>query len=914
MPPAPTSSQTSPPVPPAPPTPVRYAFYDKYHGVQRAYALGVPNSRLLTCTVAQFMHAVTLEHRKLCSENKCSLCPGSILVKSAWLVHIRDPSVEQPLPDKLEQDAAGGIRLMEAAKLLSEYINPNFPDGKTVIRVLLETTFEIKKDVMESPKKRPLAEVTEDSPHSGEPENKRPRPPEPTPEGLCIIPPHNPVAPINLPRPFFAFSSLSQQEGIVFVDRSLFIQALDVTLRQHLACVVTFPRSAGKTFIMAMLNAWYDSTISPELWEKLFLPLAIGPAIRKAQLTGKGLFWSARKHLCLAFNFADVHWDRADGSSVARAIESYCFAVLQQFVEKHHKELGFNTFERWEPSLTHRIEKIENTLLKQFHSNPAEQCTLFITIDHLDSPVIRLLATSGGSKSITTAITTMAAVITPLLALAGSRRMRRSKMLLNSTLFPFGGIPWSRLRNISFLPDVKGTYGMSLEAVDTLFTVLSRNRPPPAEGYPDLTLPRWREFLGEFTPPSAHPGDNPPKDIYTFDLVLRSGATIFEIESEHRELSSSPLVVKIAETCQFMLMDSNLRRNQPLNLAPIHEIWPYYLGKLWSREETLWAVLLWLGVLKVTDEGTHRPDRLWALATRSQTLAKEIFVHCPELPKDQPNESKREIQMRGLLERDPTHFADTMSERLAWKHHRDLYQMGEEALQATFDEYMGGDLKYKNHYFPQLGLLTNSKKQKEPRSAEGHLRDAPGEGRFGYPDFFFCRPALHGKRAMVGELKFLSLFGVLRAKYQTKEAFIHAMFEDPQCSFRERCKREGKRLLRLPLKDLEQVRYSRFDSEKKSWENVSVKDVLDAALKQVQWYVDAVTSGIADEGQPSEGVTRAETRVKVTKGSDEVFGVVFCGVGPRMITKLTETQSSKYHYTAQPNYRRLFDEDDYFKQ
>ncbi|KAJ7042379.1 hypothetical protein C8F04DRAFT_1251820 [Mycena alexandri] len=845
-------------------------------------------------SVAEFMRRVSVEHRKRYSENRCSVCPGLMFIKSAWLVHIPDPTAEH-LPDPLEQDAAAGVRLMEAAALLSEYVDLNLSDDDKVIRVLFESTFELKANVAESPTKRAL-EVSQDSAQPIGPESKRLRPLDPTPEGLWIIPPKDPAIPLNLAPPSINFPSLLGQEGIVSIDKSISIPALDSTLETQWACVVTLPKSTGKMFIMSMLYAYYDSTADPEIWEKLFMPLAIGPGIRKAQAQGRVLC-SARKHLCLLFDFNNIQCEHVDGKGLGRAIDSYCCAILREFAKKHHIKLGFTTFNEWEKTPLEMIQKIKDTLLKQYRSDPNTQCTLFIAVDHVDFPILRLLAASRAPESITLVTATMVDLITALMSLAGPSNMKVSKMLVNSTLFTFAGRPWDGMKNLSSIPNLQKAYGMTSAEVDSIFSVLSRNRPPTK--YLDLSDARVPRFLGRFTPPSF------VNHVYTFDLVLQHAATFLKIDSGHKILPDSPLVLSIAERCVPLLADSNLRRKRPVYLSPIREIWPLKLNGLRSKEEILWMVLLCLGILMVTDEGSHRPDQLWALAVRCPTLETQIFGNCPILPKTELEESGRETQMRALFERNPTILMDIMSERLARKHHRDLYQMGEEALQATFDEYMENpELKWKAHYISQLGLLTNSQKTKEARSDEGHLRDAPGEGRFGYSDFFLCGL----KRAVVGELKYLSLFGFLRAKYHTKAEFIKKIFEDPTCSFRAHCKKEGKRLRRLPLQKLRGETYFRFENGRGNL--VFVGAILDEALKQVECYVKAVVGGIAMQGNPLEGVTRAETRVNVTSGSDEVFGVVFCGVGPRMVTIMADTKSSKYHYAGRPNWRSLYDEDD----
>lgn len=119
-----------------------------------------------------------------------------------------------------------------------------------------------------------------------------------------------------------------------------------------------------------MLQAYYDSTLDTEIWEKLFMHVAIGPEIRKAKSKGE-VFCSAQKHLCLLFNLHDVQWGSNADGDIGRSIDSYCCKVLQQFAKKHHTELGFGTFAQWErSSVTHMIERIVSFVSNSSYHHP----------------------------------------------------------------------------------------------------------------------------------------------------------------------------------------------------------------------------------------------------------------------------------------------------------------------------------------------------------------------------------------------------------------------------------------------------------------------------------------------------------------------------------------------------------------
>ncbi|KAJ7037879.1 hypothetical protein C8F04DRAFT_1256396 [Mycena alexandri] len=109
-------------------------------------------------SVAEFMRRVSVGHRKLDSETKCTACPGLMLIKSAWLVHLPDPAAEH-LPDPLKQDAAAGSR-----HLAFRVHCVNASDNNNIIRVLLDSAFELKANVAESPAKRALEELSSTNP------------------------------------------------------------------------------------------------------------------------------------------------------------------------------------------------------------------------------------------------------------------------------------------------------------------------------------------------------------------------------------------------------------------------------------------------------------------------------------------------------------------------------------------------------------------------------------------------------------------------------------------------------------------------------------------------------------------------------------------------------------------------------
>ncbi len=540
--------------------------------------------------------------------------------------------------------------------------------------VLLVNSPLVKRDVQVSPEKRAL-QVAEDPVRVQASENKAkrlkpeledailmaksntPSIPITLPPGLMATPPKDASSPMNIPPRSSNFPSLLGSEGTVYIDKSMSIIVLDEVL-EYWPCIVTLPIGTGKTFILSMLLVWYDRGITPDERDKIFLHLGIGPHLQASKSKGE-VFHSAGEHLCLLFDLGSVRntFKGVTSDAIVKSIKVYFCRTLLQFLEKYKAELGFREFTREDKkSPVRMMERIvgfrfpsykNNTLIISFQLEALEvqkrakrPCTVFIGVDHIDAPLLHFVETTATNVAlrqpqyVLSIVTELANFVNVLMKvkLGISEPTRRSKLLINSCLFTFHNDPWKSLHDISSLKALRETYGMSPEQADGVFALIPKNRDLP------LSRPKLRSDLKfsesgarnltVFAPPSADDVSSPK--IYSFDLVFHYTAAWMGLPNLRDHVGSPyrALLQSIFQDCRPLLVDSNLRRKHHVHLSPIHAIRPSPLTQLWTDEQTLWTLLLCLGVLVVSDVEKHRADHSWVLEFRSQTTATKVCINC----------------------------------------------------------------------------------------------------------------------------------------------------------------------------------------------------------------------------------------------------------------------------------------------
>ncbi|KAJ7782307.1 hypothetical protein DFH07DRAFT_319141 [Mycena maculata] len=649
---------------------IQFLFLDKHHRPDfRPRTISIPAPKFMCMRVYEFFLMVETQHRAECKQGRCVLCQGGMLIKCAWRVNMQVATAEQITRGiELEHDAAKGIELMIPHWTMWQYLKSTGDPYR--IDVLFECTFD-KTDQWETdlpsmvPAKRTRS-LSEDA-AAGSAENIPIR----QPDGLRAD-----DTPIDLPDPSFTFPFPSHIDStkLAVVDKTKFIPALDDLLGQHRGCMIISPKGTGKSVLASMLRTWYDCKSTGTEANRNFQCLKIATIVahRKKEKTLPKLMWSGRCCLCLSFDLAKVE-KATGGDRVARSIDRYICQTIQAFVLEYHKQLGgvimFSPEQSESPAGMLKI-------IARHLKNP-----LFICVDHWDDPYLAALGPNDGAA--TDIATNLTSFLECLNALRLSKKAPVKLLILgNIPVFQDPGVAW--IKNITLHHSMDGVLGMNFQELDNFFLVVSRGRRV------QLSTQGLYRTLGRFSPPYIIPGDCPPPDVYTFTLVLHYVANTLDLQSGHRTPPYSPLFGKISELCVDLLEHSSLRRGRTVLVAPFSHITSVSLTTFVKHEDALWKLLFYLGALRVTNPGERDPDPMWTMEISSAFAHKQLFSPYTTMPNN-VHESKREAQLRSLLERNPGPMMDAITYRLEFTALMDLQEMPEAGFQAMFNGYMADE-------------------------------------------------------------------------------------------------------------------------------------------------------------------------------------------------------------------------------
>ncbi|KAJ7782302.1 hypothetical protein DFH07DRAFT_790078 [Mycena maculata] len=877
---------------------IQFLFLDKAHQAEFSIrTIAISPGEFDRLLLYRFFGIVQTQHRSECENGRCLLCQGAILIKCAWRVDIPLATAEQITRRiELEHDAAKGIKLMDPMDYVKHYFKSSIDED--VIQVLFECTFDkadkwyndLKSAV---PAKRGRSPSKDAATGSADKLPGLEPVPIPNPEGLRVIPFADLNTPIGIPEPSFTFLSPTDSEGIVFVDKTKYLIALDHLLDTHPGCAIISPKGTGKTVLGSMLHAWYDC--DKTIYRVPFEDLEIGKIGEQRYMdnTLPESRWSRRQCLCLSFDLAKI--DKASSSDgVLHSIRRYLCRTIQAFVVKYREQLGVITFS---PEQSESPTK----MLSLLSANLPPKHRVFACVDHWDAPVLDSLPTLNDE---------VAKIITEFLA-------NLTTVFAEDKLLIIGNIPLfranSRIENVMSLPSMNGALGMSLQELSDFFSVLSHNRRVRLS-----TRQRGLfRLLGRFSPPFRTEAGHPP-DAYNFNLVLHYVATSLNLQSAHSTLPDSSLLGTISQHCRSLLENSSLRRGRSVHVAPFHDIDSALFTTFVKHEEALWKLLFFLGALKVT-EWKESPDPMWTMEIASGFAQTQLFSSYAHMSYIIMHGGKREAQLQSLMERDPIPMMDAITYRLVFTPLMDLYEMSEAVFQTMFNGYMADEEKtYLSNYFPQLGLLTDAR-QPNDGSARNQANPQAGLGRYGYADIFMR--GLRPGRVVVLELKYISVCSLLLAiKMLTEGAQMaatgtkRAPKKDTKKTSRPRfsrkiCLQKIEELATLPIEKLQELDYHYYDSTAGRSVTRPIKLFFKEAVIQLKSYVNAIANGEAT-GNIRNGITEAERRVQVvgaqsSKDADEVIGFVVCGIGRRIITIPVEpdVQNTKYQYSEWPNWQ-----------
>ncbi|KAJ7141325.1 hypothetical protein C8R44DRAFT_244515 [Mycena epipterygia] len=884
---------------------IQCIFFDKAHRqkIQHHAIVVDPEELSAGMQVSLFLMIAQKQHRNTCRMGHCPHCPGAILIKSAWRVNIPVATAQQTTEKiaELEHDPSNKTEFMVPELCLSQYIDPS--SEQDMICVLFEATFD-RTD--ESFNRHPLLKrKTEDDKGEEEEDDdgekaKRPKQEIRQQKGLHVRRSPDPSAPINILPPSCTFASYIEMTGVVFVDKTRFISTINGLLDEHNGCIVVLPPGTGKTTMMSMLTAWYDCQLdgdpNGDRHTEMFANLEIDNEVRRRCAKNFSLdsetIWSRRQCFCLVFDLRKVEKSRtADG--IFRSLNKYLCKTMTDFVAKYQEKLGELEFSGEElGSAVKMVKKIFDHVA----SHKIKGRRLFVGADHWDKFILETLTLHAAAGTATERIIANMIVFLTQLTDPG-RKGRRVKLLVLGNLPPFGAM--GAMENISLLECMDGAFGMNSQELRGFFTILSQGRrrklTPNGAGM-------WGR-LGCFTPPEIHSDDRSPERVYNFNLVLYHVASTLNLDNAHRTLADSPMLIAISKLCETLLKYSSLRRERQLTISPILNVTSPSLVGFTKNEQVLWQLLFYLGALKVSDPG-REPDQMWTVEVSSTFAAHQLFSRYPPIPHDEIQaEAPLEIQLRALLERDPSALIKAISDYLSDKPLMDLYKMGEAVFQTMFDVHMANGSRQVNNYFAQIGLHT------DPTKTGDEQDYSAGQGAYGYIDIFLCGLSdLRPGRVVAIELKYISLHGLFRAMHDTDTGCHNAVGK----KFREPCLLKIEELEKMSIAKLRQMHYH-FYSKGGEPNTVTLGIHLDDAVAQLQSYMSAIVDGQARD-QIKKGISTYEKRIKVvTAGStrvvDEVIGFVVCGIGRRIITITVEprTQNTQYQFSAMPSWRTTWE-------
>ncbi|KAJ7216781.1 hypothetical protein B0H12DRAFT_1329469 [Mycena haematopus] len=899
---------------------------DRFHplGSNPHVVLELDPIALRDMPVSLLMRTFQDQHRSQCKQGLCIHCPGTILVKSAWLLDkTPDPTAFHTTGsglalDAVQHDPVRGVEFMMSGDLMSAYSDIEY---RAVVLVLLECTFANNDPFFNRSSDKSTEKRQRE--HVNDKEGKRARVEvAPYPKGLCVVPfPKDPTAPLNILPPSFTFTSCIEHPGVVWIDKTRYIPVLDLLLRMNTGCIVALPPGTGKSHIGQILQAWYDIEGDKNTFTELFFGKS-SPDIsflfnkRSADIQAGhtwAYYWSSRKCLCLVFNFGEIE--------DSNGFDFYLLKVLHAFISKYEEHLGTLVIDSKEPPIS-----ILDIILKRVSS---QDLKLFLAVDHWDYPILRSLPSGDGDAS-------FVKVIDFLVAMARSRQ----RLLILGNLSPMQFLKVKvkdntpkRLKDISLHRDLNGAFGMTGQELEDLFQVLSCNRYEKLDSHAAALTGK----LGHSSPPSLDPEDvSPPLGMYNFQLVLSYAAVALNLDSPHQILADSPALEKFLQCCGNLLKHSSLRRGRQMTIPPILGIDRTSLLRCTKNEEYLWQVLFYLGVIKIVHVERDR-DPMWTAEISNSSIANQLFAAHPLTLN--VRETTRDIQLRALLERNPRPMMAAIANRLSRRPLRTLYGMKEEGFQELIDSFMEDNLifnnpssqldtkqrspKYINQYFSQLGLATKVKGNSNAQTnlsgkGKGPTKPQPqisGTGPFGYLDIFICDLRdLHPGRVVAMELKYVSLFSLFRVMHTSHEGCEKAVYRDGG-KFTENCLLKIEELDKMSTADLRNLEHWYYNSDEQQGKIRKIGVMLNDAVIQLQSYMDAIVHGrvITDVAGNvlTTGITNAEKRVAAIKATpiDEVLGFVVCGIGRRIIAIPVEptTPNTQYKYQANANWQAVFE-------
>ncbi|KAK7005916.1 hypothetical protein R3P38DRAFT_3040354 [Favolaschia claudopus] len=900
--------------------------------------------------------------------SNCTTCTSPILIKAAWFCkRLREPLVNSdgevidvsPLgtnfwpkesdPDRgaiflaphllvkhsLGRGGANGVN-----DLLNGPIDP--ATGNLIVHFLCETVVD---KASSSHSTVVAARKLDDADNDGHGGGKRAKlDPDLNliiPRGLFIIPipAHDrETVTFSLPPQSFTMEQLvSATPGTVFVDKTDHIMSLSRLLALG-GSYIYLPPKTGKSTLLNMLSAFYDCAQSQELTRRVFgrREVKISSMNSNKNPATQNPDHFAGKYMCLCFDLRPLAFTITDlkggVNHIISLIDQHLSTTIRNFVEKYRAMFPATKLPQFtaDADPPEMMAKISEYFQKR--SQPAG-IKLFLSLDHLDDPILRTLllekAPGQSSSEVTTAVAVHIMKFLEILANLATNLKSAIKLLVVSNL-PFSKFRLNirpppgfvkYLRDISAEKSLDGAFGMTLEEVESIFKVLSCNRRKQLVAKTELA-----HKLGYFMPrPSdklLQPSDklHQPPGVYNFDLVFYHAATTLELMNlMDPNLRNIDLLWldEISQSCRHLLEYSSLRRGRDIVVPRFGEYTFEMLLHHADTEQNLYALLYHIGGVSVHDVHST-PDPMCTMRHGSPFSAYQL---CGKYaPYARKYETAAQIIIRALFSRD----AGPLAEYLAWSIYytdiQDLKGMRECVLQTLWNGVVNQDARkfrdgavnikpvmspeFVNNWFSQVHLHTNpnatseSIRRREPFTA-GFRKDGVADG-------VVCGANFHPDRLIAVELKNFSLENIVfNLRYTGNASFDFKSKYQVQLDHLDT-------LTRAQILKLEYC-FKVFENGRSTTTQLPIQYIVNKGKEQLRSYMDAIAQGeyaTTEDGGTKKGFR--DFRFVVLPAApgrpDEIIGFIIYAVGRRVFWELVEPleQNKAFKFRANEGWQGVW--------
>ncbi|RUS27825.1 hypothetical protein BC938DRAFT_482686, partial [Jimgerdemannia flammicorona] len=663
---------------------------------------------------------------------------------------------------------------------------------------------------------------------------------------------------LQLPYGIPSFYSFRTREGMIFADKTIYIEHLE-RYQEDFRYTFLRPRRFGKSAFLNMLCAYYDIHTADH-FNDLFGPLYIGKHPTP---------WH-NQHLVLKFDLSSI----SVSGPIAETKASFLDEIndtLKRFVVKYKNELG-----------NPQIDQVINahnaaaSLKNTFDLAGSRHHTLFVGVDEYDAPVNNSVFT-GDTTGMPDAIKKVSQIeqyfkesfFAPLkegCGDLGGRNAIISKYFLTGVTpaFRAGISPLAEAIIVSDERELHGICGFTENEVKTIVQHYLRKDEQGADGIIHTMRKLYNGYY--FASSDYDESDPQPPLLYNPHLVFHyvrkyDSNGIVAKPQESIAVHSTHVLKSISDIGEFsvddlleLMMSGSVESkiNTEFGFADLLSI-----GK--DRSITL-SLLIYLGVLTRGPKGNLRIP--------NEVMKTEVLERIHNYLRDQ--DAIRPLlgpAFDSLVRGNINDFVKLLEAFFKTRALRSFFSANEAMLQSIVELI----LDKPSYRVPELRLVIDGNKGK-------------GEGRYGFADVFIpATTTISGGRtfAELLELKYLTLGLFKGAANNWSHHPTYSDMEDLE-----------KRLSGEDEDKILERNYMHWSKDLGRPETKTVSSILEGRVKQLRMYMETVAKGQTKRWNDS-GVL--DSRIKVGEGSDYLQGHVVMGIGKsRFIARSTQlTQTSK---------------------